>query len=233
MFIGIYKLHSLSCFDFNRCHLCVKNTLLFGCCPCLLTSQGVGITFLPCNSILFSQVFSGHTHRSLGIGIGKSIPEGVAHLQTSSKFDPPSSIVTCHRERSITHVFGSSTNCNFGFSQLDRMGTENDSLKARATQTIDGQTRRGQFHATAQTYVSCQIGGIGTGLNHVSKEYTVHSLWIQIDGVQRRLGGMRSKIGGRQGFQRSTKRSKGSTLCGNEKDSRHDVAVDDENDSLA
>ena len=120
--------------------------------------------------MLLSQVLSSDTHRSLlGEAIDQSSSQRVLQLQINSKpsttkTDTPQSI---RRER---HGLGSTGQDNVGITGNDLMGSVNDRLEARSTETVNGEGGDGDVEAGAKADVTGEIGACGVGMCDVSDD---------------------------------------------------------------
>src|SRR5690242_7173140 len=97
--------------------------------------------------MLLSQVLSSDTHRSLlGEAIDQSRGQCVLQLQINSK----SSTTETNAPQSIgseRHGLGSTGQDNVGITSNDLMGSVNDRLETRSTETVDGEGGDGDVEA--------------------------------------------------------------------------------------
>lgn len=138
--------------------------------PTLLGQESVLITILTGDVMLLSQVLGSDTHGGfLGEAIDQSSSQRVLQLQINSKSgtteaNTPQSI---GRER---HGLGSTGQDNVGITSNDLMGSVNDRLETRSTETVDGKGGDGDVEAGAEADVAGEVGASGVGVGDVSDD---------------------------------------------------------------
>lgn len=128
--------------------------------------------------MLLSQVLSSDTHRSLlGEAIDQSCGQGVLQLQINSK----SSTAETNTPQSIRckrHGLGSTGQDNVGITSNDLVGSVNDRLEARSTETVDGESGDGDVEAGAEADVAGEVRACGIGVGDVSDNDRVDGNWL-------------------------------------------------------
>lgn len=120
--------------------------------------------------MLLSQVLSSDTHRGLlGEAIDQSGSQRVLQLQINSK----SGATKANTPQSIgseRHGLGSTGQDNVGITSNDLMGSVNDRLETRSTETVDGEGGDGDVEAGAEADVAGEVRASGVGVGDVSDD---------------------------------------------------------------
>ena len=179
------------------------------------------VTYLSRNIVLFGEVLRRHAHGRINVLVRQSIPEGIAHGQSSTQRETPTGRIPIHLQGRLRHVFRSSRQANASLTQLDGVGCLNDAFEPRAAQSVERESGRRDWCARLESYVTSKIRGIRRGLNDVPKVGGVNESGIDAGLTDGGFTGYDAEFRRREGLEGASESTKGCALGGNDEYSRH------------